>query len=107
MHLAVQKVSCKPERGTLAHSNTTAELFGGLAARGPTFLPDSSPLVSYAAFQILALAIERSSKNTNDSFVNIMKERVLSPLSMNSTGFLSKNSCGIRGLNMTRHGEQA
>lgn len=100
-------MGCEPERGTLAHSNTTAELFDGLAAQGPTFLPDSSPLVSYAAFQVLALAIERSSKTPNDSFVNIMKERVLSPLSMNSTGFLSKNSCSIRGLNMTKHGEPA
>ncbi|OAQ96162.1 hypothetical protein LLEC1_02113 [Akanthomyces lecanii] len=92
---------------TIGAACEAKELFGGLDAQGPTFLPDSSPIVSYAAFQVLALAIERSNKIANRSFASIMKERVLAPLSMNSTSFLDKNSCSVRGLTMTKHGEQA
>jgi CubicO group peptidase (beta-lactamase class C family) len=49
-------------------------------------LPDSTPIASNAAFQALAFAIETQAQQ---SFVQVFKDRISTPLGLNATHFLS------------------
>lgn len=59
-----------------------------LAAMPPVELPESTPIFSHAAFQLLAVAVEAKS---GKPFSEVLTERVLRPLSVKSTGMLATN----------------
>lgn len=74
----------------------------------PIFLPDTTPMVSYAAFQLLAAAMQRDSNNATD-FSDILQQVVFGPLNMTNSGLLNKDSdiFAADGVNLTQPGEPA
>ncbi|KAF5707815.1 hypothetical protein FGLOB1_6719 [Fusarium globosum] len=56
------------------------------AKKAPYFLPDTSPVVSYAAFQLLVFAMQRSD---GGDWPSILDKTILQPLSMSDSGVLS------------------
>ncbi|KAJ9149231.1 Beta-lactamase [Pleurostoma richardsiae] len=82
--------------------------FAGVA---PVFLPDTTPAISNAAFQLLTFALERKSPRckVRDS-ANIFSTAMLEPLNMTRSGFLSsENEANIfgQGMNSSAIGEPA
>lgn len=79
------------------------------AEKRPLFLPDTTPVVSYAAFQLLAFAMEREKKGgeVENSWSSILKRSVFQPLGMSSSGLLSDTTeaFAIDGLNISQTGE--
>lgn len=59
-----------------------------VAASSPYFEPDTTPLISNAAFQLLAFALEA---HTGRSFATTLADSVLAPLNMTQSGLLSRN----------------
>lgn len=77
-----------------------------LAAEPFIFLPDTTPTVSYAAFQLLAFAMQRN--RHMDNFQGILDEALFEPLNMTETGLLNKDMAdifAIDSLNMSQFGE--
>lgn len=62
-----------------------------MAGSTPYVLPDTTPILSNAAFQLLAFALERSSqkKGNGTDFSSIMTTSFLQPLNMTQSGLLS------------------
>ncbi|KAK4497020.1 hypothetical protein PRZ48_011469 [Zasmidium cellare] len=60
-----------------------------LAKKAPVYLPDTTPVFSHAAFQLIAFAIEAKCRRP---FATVLQERILSKLNMSSTSLLSKTS---------------
>ncbi|CAK7228514.1 hypothetical protein SBRCBS47491_006930 [Sporothrix bragantina] len=62
-----------------------------LTSFAPYMLPDTTPILSNAAFQLLAFAMERSiSKKCNATdFASILSDSFLQPLNMSGSGLLS------------------
>lgn len=69
------------------------------------FVPDSTPVISLTAFQVLAIAMERAQGQCN--FSSILQTALFSPLSMRNTSLLGESKCAFRGLNQTQLGEPA
>jgi CubicO group peptidase (beta-lactamase class C family) len=61
-------------------------LIPALAGRRPVTLPDSTPIASNAAFQVLAFAVETQTKQP---FAQVFQDRISTPLGLNATHFLS------------------
>jgi CubicO group peptidase (beta-lactamase class C family) len=77
------------------------------ANKSPYFLPGTTPSASYAAFQLLAFAMQRTG-GAEWSFV--LEESLLSPLNMTSSGVLSpenKDIFAMESLNTSLIGEPA
>ncbi|OAQ78088.1 beta-lactamase family protein [Purpureocillium lilacinum] len=55
----------------------------GIADQQPVFLPDTTPMVSYAAFEVLAAAMERSKSR---DFASLLQSSILGPLNMSRSG---------------------
>lgn len=92
---------------TVGASCDAKKFLADLEVQGPTFLAGSTPIVSYAAFQVLALAMERSqAQDGTKNFAEIMHDKLLGPIGAKRTSFI-KGKCGIPGLNTTMTGEQA
>lgn len=70
------------------------DFIGTLAASTPYALPDTTPIISNAAFQLLAFAIERSGKAKCNatSFESILSASFLQPLNMTNSGLLNSSS---------------
>ncbi|KAK3312322.1 beta-lactamase/transpeptidase-like protein [Apodospora peruviana] len=81
----------------------------------PVFLPDTTPLLSNAAFQLLAFAITSRTKTTKGpapSFSDVLKKSVLEPLKMTHSALLDKHNAasifgGADSLDCSAKGEQA
>ena len=90
-------------------TNSAADFVHKFAKEAPVFLPDTTPVVSYAAFQLLAFAMERGSGDGSD-YSRLLDEAIFEPLNMGDTGLLSnemESVLGIDGLNLSQHGEPA
>ncbi|KAL4731333.1 hypothetical protein ACLX1H_000298 [Fusarium chlamydosporum] len=59
------------------------------STRSPYFLPDTTPVVSYAAWQLLVFAMEREGSG---NWSSIVEETLLGPLNLTSSGVLSHDS---------------
>ncbi|KAH7148999.1 beta-lactamase/transpeptidase-like protein [Dactylonectria estremocensis] len=80
------------------------------AKKPPVFLPDSTPIVSYAAFQVLAFATQRENgrKGGVHTWASVLENAILRPLNMTSSGLLCptmNDVFAIDGLNMSQIGE--
>ncbi|KAL1619036.1 hypothetical protein SLS54_006887 [Diplodia seriata] len=64
----------------------TTEFLPKFASQPPSYLPDTTPLFSNAAFQLLASAMERT---TATPFSSILQTRILTPLGMTRTALLA------------------
>ncbi|WYZ39581.1 hypothetical protein EsH8_III_001495 [Colletotrichum jinshuiense] len=77
----------------------------------PLFLPDTTPIISNAAFQLIALALEAhssSSRNATSNFAEILSTRIFKPLNMTNSGLLSvagDKAIFARDLNTSAVGE--
>jgi hypothetical protein len=77
------------------------------ATMAPIFLPDTTPIFSNAAFQLLAFALESRSSST---FTNVLAQSILNPLNLTQTGLLNTTNADEvfgRSLNSSMLGEQA
>ncbi|KAF5547059.1 hypothetical protein FPHYL_10351 [Fusarium phyllophilum] len=73
--------------------------------KAPYFLPDTTPVVSYAAFQLLVFAMQRSD---GGNWPSILDKTILQPLSMSDSGVLShgvKDIFAMKSLNTSAIGE--
>lgn len=80
----------------------------GLGKEPFLFRSDTTPIVSYTAYQLLAFAMEKRSQG--QSFSSVLKETVFEPLGMTSSSLLGDKSnnqsiFAIGGLNMSQIGE--
>ncbi|KAM0553249.1 hypothetical protein ACHAPJ_007538 [Fusarium lateritium] len=80
------------------------------AGKSPYFLPDTSPVVSYAAFQLLAFAMQRSDGYGRDvdGWASVLQNTLLDPLNMTTSGVLrseDKDIFAIDSLNTSQIGE--
>lgn len=79
------------------------------AEKGPLFLPDTTPVISYAAFQLLAFAMERDNGggDSEGSWSSILQRSVFGPLGMTSSGLLADTTYVFApdGLNTSQIGE--
>ncbi|RBR25676.1 uncharacterized protein FIESC28_01639 [Fusarium coffeatum] len=76
-----------------------------IATKSPYFLPDTTPVVSYAAWQLLVFAMQRES---GDKWSSIIDETLLNPLNMTSSGVLGhdiKDIFAMESLNTSIVGE--
>ncbi|KAF4344200.1 hypothetical protein FBEOM_1794 [Fusarium beomiforme] len=74
-------------------------------SKSPYFLPDTTPVVSYAAFQLLVFAMQRSE---GGDWSSVLERTLLTPLNMTSSGVLTrddKDIFGMRRLNTSQAGE--
>lgn len=77
------------------------------AKKSPYFLPDTTPIASYAAFQLLAFAMQRID---GAEWSSVLEDTLLSPLTMTSSGVLSpknKDIFAMDSLNTSLIGEPA
>jgi CubicO group peptidase (beta-lactamase class C family) len=77
------------------------------ANKSPYFLPDTTPVASYAAFQLLAFAMQRTD---GGEWSSVLEETLLNPLNMTSSGVLSpenKDIFAMESLNTSLIGEPA
>jgi len=75
------------------------------ATKSPYFLPDTTPVVSYAAWQLLVFAMQ---KDSGDEWSSIIEETLLNPLNMTSSGVLGhdiKDIFAMESLNTSIIGE--
>ncbi|CAH0018740.1 unnamed protein product [Clonostachys rhizophaga] len=80
----------------------------GLSKEPFLFRSDTTPIVSYTAYQLLAFAMEKRSQG--HSFSSVLREAVFEPLGMTYSGLLGDKSnnqdiFAIGGLNMSQTGE--
>ncbi|KAF5023545.1 hypothetical protein F66182_4412 [Fusarium sp. NRRL 66182] len=78
------------------------EVFAGaFAEKPPYFLPDTTPVISYAAFQLLAFAMQRSDGYTSgfDGWASVLGDTLLRPLNMTSSGVLNLEDRDIFAIN--------
>ncbi|KAL6917181.1 hypothetical protein ACHAPO_006014 [Fusarium lateritium] len=62
------------------------------ATKSPYFLPDTTPVLSYAAWQLLVFAMERES---GSDWSSILGDTLLNPLNLTTSGILSHDSKDI------------
>ncbi|KAM0195635.1 hypothetical protein ACHAPI_006184 [Fusarium lateritium] len=77
------------------------------ANKSPYFLPDTTPIVSYASFQLLAFAMQRTDST---EWSAVLEKTLLKPLNMTSSGVLSpknKDIFAMDSLNNSLVGEPA
>ncbi|KIL87030.1 hypothetical protein FAVG1_09584 [Fusarium avenaceum] len=77
------------------------------ANKPPYFLPDTTPIASYAAFQLLAFAMQRTD---GADWSSVLEDTLLSPLDMASSSVLSadtKDIFAMESLNISLIGEPA
>lgn len=77
------------------------------ANKSPYFLPDTTPIASYAAFQLLAFAMQRTN---GAEWSSVLEETLLNPLNMASSGVLNpenKDIFAMESLNTSLIGEPA
>ncbi|KAJ4327411.1 hypothetical protein N0V84_002182 [Fusarium piperis] len=84
--------------------------FSDFAKKHPVFLPDTTPVVSYAAFQLLVFAMERRNRDgrRTSSWGSVLDDALLRPLKMKSSGLLSPDDTdvfAIEELNTSQIGE--
>ncbi|KPM43789.1 hypothetical protein AK830_g2769 [Neonectria ditissima] len=80
------------------------------AEKSPIFLPDTTPVVSYAAFQLLVFAMQRESDHGRgeSSWASLLESTLLRPLNMSSSSLLSpiaKDVFANEGMNISQIGE--
>jgi CubicO group peptidase (beta-lactamase class C family) len=71
----------------------------------PYFLPDTTPVVSYAAWQLIVFAMQ---KDSGDEWSSIVERTLLNPLNMTSSGVLGhdiKDIFALESLNTSIIGE--
>lgn len=77
----------------------------------PLFFPDTTPVNSNAAFQLLALALEaQNSQNETSSFQEILSAGILNTINMSRSGLLQsvgKEKIFAQDLDVTAIGEPA
>ncbi|KAK1480145.1 hypothetical protein CCUS01_00701 [Colletotrichum cuscutae] len=88
------------------------EFIDNFGSRPPLFLPDTTPIISNAAFQLLALALEANKVegSENTTFDSILATGVFEPLNMTNSGLLSSLQDAkvfARDLNVSATGEPA
>ncbi|ORY70268.1 beta-lactamase/transpeptidase-like protein [Pseudomassariella vexata] len=77
---------------TIGTSCDKQKFLDAFASKPAVFLPDTTPMISNAAFQLLAFALE---SQTSTSFCNTLSSSILNPLNMSQTGLLSNNNKNI------------
>ncbi|KAJ3938704.1 uncharacterized protein N0V96_011436 [Colletotrichum fioriniae] len=84
--LARESYSC-----VLSKSCGRDEFIDNFGSQPPLFLPDTTPIISNAAFQLLALALEANKLegSGNTTFDSILATGVFGPLNMMNSGLLS------------------
>lgn len=88
------------------------EFIDNFGSQPPLFLPDTTPIISNAAFQLLALALEANKLegSGNTTFDSILATGVFGPLNMMNSGLLSSLQDAkvfARDLNVSAIGEPA
>lgn len=87
---------------------TVPDFINSFAQIPALFLPDTTPILSNAAFQLLAFALTSGQGN---SFGGTLHRTVLQPLNMTQSGLFGEQQDGIEifgdGLNASASGEQA
>jgi hypothetical protein len=77
----------------------------------PLFLPDTTPIISNAAFQLLSFALTNTTARhgSENDFGDIAHKAVFQPLNMTKSSFLDTNGTQVfgEGLNISAPGEQA
>jgi CubicO group peptidase (beta-lactamase class C family) len=109
---ATETVCTKPGNSALGAIDVlidaSAEFVQAIAVKPPYFLPDTTPVISNAAFQLLAFALEAQSNGAD--FEKIISGSVFRPLQMNHSSLYSSPSTGDlfgNGINDTAVGEPA
>lgn len=90
---------------SIRHANSSTAFKEAFATKSPYFLPDTTPVVSYAAWQLLVFAMQRDS---DDEWSSIIDETLLNPLNMTFSGVLGhdiKDIFAIESLNTSIIGE--
>ena len=90
---------------SIHHANSSTAFKETFATTSPYFLPDTTPVVSYAAWQLLVFAMQRES---GDEWSSIIEETLLNPLNMTSSGVLGhgiKDIFAMESLNTSIVGE--
>ncbi|KAF9875144.1 beta-lactamase family protein [Colletotrichum karsti] len=83
--LARESFACR-----ISETCSRADFIEKFATQSPLFLPDTTPVISNAAFQILALALEsHRSSNGNATFGEIISTCMFEPLNMTNSRMLS------------------
>ncbi|KAK2590805.1 hypothetical protein QQS21_011510 [Conoideocrella luteorostrata] len=85
----------------------SSDFLKAVAPEQPVFLPSTSPMISYTSFQLLAAAMESTSKS---SFAEVLESKMFKPLNLNSSGLLGQKNLPIfveAGLNRSLIGEPA
>ncbi|KAF4455690.1 hypothetical protein FALBO_15571 [Fusarium albosuccineum] len=95
---------------TIGEACDWKEFAKDFAAKPPFFLPDTTPVVSYAAFQLLVFAMERDNgcAGKADGWTSLLEKTLLQPLNMTSSGLLSPDATdifAIDGMNTSHIGE--
>ncbi|PNP83992.1 hypothetical protein FNYG_02680 [Fusarium nygamai] len=75
------------------------------AKKAPYFLPDTTPVVSYAAFQLLVFAMER---RDGGNWPSVLDMAILQPLNMSNSGVLShgvEDIFAMKSLDISASGE--
>ncbi|KXH34634.1 hypothetical protein CNYM01_03888 [Colletotrichum nymphaeae SA-01] len=88
------------------------EFIDNFGSQPPLFLPDTTPIISNAAFQLIALALEANKVegSENTTFDDILATGIFEPLNMTNSGLLSSLQDAkvfARDLNDSATGEPA
>ncbi|KAK6223854.1 beta-lactamase family protein [Colletotrichum tabaci] len=71
----------------LSQPCSRADFIRNVSGQAPLFLPDTTPVISNAAFQLLVLALE--AHNGNRTFEQVLSNGVFEPLRMTNSGLLT------------------
>lgn len=101
-------IGASQRAGTVTDKLNDADFIDSLAQDAFLFHPDTTPVVSYAAFQLLAFAMQRRANAS--SFSNILSTSIFKPLGMRSSGVYGNDTddvFAIQPFNGSQPGEQA
>ena len=87
------------------HAKSSTAFKEAFATKSPYFLPDTTPVVSYAAWQLLVFAMQREG---DDKWSSIIDGTLVNPLNMTSSGVLGhdiKDIFAMESLNTSIIGE--
>lgn len=71
-----------------AQAYTVLDFSSAIQKQSPVFQPDTTPILSHSAFQLISFAIERQKKC---QYADCLRDSVLSPLKMHGSGLLTSH----------------
>jgi hypothetical protein len=106
--ISTVSIGASQKVGTATNLLNDAGFIDRLAEDAFLFHPDTTPVVSYAAFQLLAFAMQR--RASASSFSDILSTSIFKPLGMKSSGVYRNDTDDIFAMphfNASQPGEQA